>query len=66
MRIDLSQEEMSTLRSALDRALDVMEHEHIPGQDLQRIRRVREVIASEEAPERPSFQVWPTGDDRVL
>ncbi len=66
MRIDLSQEEMSSLRSALDRALDVMQKEHVPTQDVQRIRRVREVISTEEARERPSFEVWPANDDRVL
>ena len=42
MRIDLSQEEMSTLRTALDRALDVMQHEHVPSRDVQRIRRAME------------------------
>jgi len=66
MRIDLSQEELLSLRSALDRALRVMQSEHVPSQDMQRIERVRRVIESEEAGERPSFQVWPAGDDRVL
>jgi hypothetical protein len=66
MRIDLSEEEMSSLRGALDRALDLMQREHVPTQEVQRIRRVREVLTSEEARERPSFEVWPADDDRVL
>lgn len=65
MRIDLSQEEMLSLRRALDRALRVMQSEHVPSQDVQRIQRVREVIENEES-QRPSFQVWPNRDDRVL
>jgi 3-polyprenyl-4-hydroxybenzoate decarboxylase len=66
MRIDLSPEEMSSLRTALDRALDVMQSEHVSPRDVQRVRRVREVISTEEARERPSFEVWPSDDDRVL
>ncbi len=66
MRIDLSQEEMSSLRAALDRALEDMERDHARNEELQRVRRVREVLAIEGPLERPSFAVWPTSDDRVL
>lgn len=66
MRIDLSQEEAVALEAALDRALQDMEREHAANEELQRVRRIREVINIEVPRERPSFAVWPSTDDRVL
>ena len=74
MKIDLTFDELSTLKTAVTRALNIMENElahteapslqHALAADVERLRGVRDLIVEQSvprtAPSRPSY------DDRTL
>jgi hypothetical protein len=78
MRLDLTFEELSTLRMALDRTLNMMEHElvrtdapslqHALARDFEQMTRIRDLV-NEQLEIRPPREVSgnrPSYDDRVL